>query len=94
MYKVYAYDYPQCGAGLYPLLNCKIIELSDDYQPRKDGNTGYDAMVPINPGKIALAKYRKDDVRSVEVEVNLSYKLTQVPNGKLFSELVMLYVPL
>jgi hypothetical protein len=63
MYKVYAYDYPQCGAGLYPLLNCKIIELSDDYQPRKDGNTGYDVMVLINPGKIALAKYRKDDIR-------------------------------
>jgi hypothetical protein len=62
-YQVYAYDYPQCGAGLHSLVNCKIIQLTDEYQSRKDGSSGYDIMVPIEPNKIAVSYFTKDDVR-------------------------------
>ena len=76
MYKVHGYNYPQCSAGLYSLVNCRILSLSEDFQPRKDGKSGFDAMVPLNPEKVAIAKFVKDDVRKEKYYVVILNEIT------------------
>lgn len=64
MYTVKAYWYPQCNAGLYPVYNCRVSQLNNEYQSRKDGLEGTDIMIPIVESWYSAAMYSQDDIRN------------------------------
>lgn len=73
MYQVKSYWYPQCNSGLFPVLNCSIDQVRDEYQSRNDGYSGTDTMIPIEKNKIYAAMYSKDDVNKDECLVIISH---------------------